>query len=411
MDNAARREMCPARYFRFFPKRAMVNDRFFYWLGRLFYEPPQTVWDELPTERGDSMKAGELTREEFLEQAEPFLAEEFLYYRLKDQLPAPYLEKFKQSFLSAFGSSVQTEIPLQALYRLFEENSIRFAPIKGIDLAWRIYPSPALRRFSDWDILFHPEDCQRATELLFANGWTSPHFSPDPPIHHHYAPFYRGRIMLEPHRALSRLTEIEPAEVWEEIHPVSGTRHALSPELYAFLLERHACADGFRVRHVRYLLDAAFLMVKTPIQWDRVRHLARRWHLPYPGNFFGAYAAFFPKEILTAMNPDPVRAEAYRQLIRLPDQFGTLKREEWSMQRYFSVKWVRHHLGRLSPRGIRNYYNLPAHGAYGRLIGGYFRIIRQYAGFCFHRFALRRSVKRYQDLLKLAEGDNENART
>jgi hypothetical protein len=66
---------------------------------------------------------------------------------------------------------------LQALWEL----SIGAIVLKGVFLAHTVYTKPALRSMGDADILVRPQDLQRVTQLLYAQGWhQSQHIETEP---------------------------------------------------------------------------------------------------------------------------------------------------------------------------------------------------------------------------------------
>lgn len=83
----------------------------------------------------------------------------YFYWALRHDLPERVHDRFKAQYTLRSAAAMKNQQGLTRLYDVFEKEHIRFAPMKGIDLAYRHYPSPALRWFGDWDILFHPDDC------------------------------------------------------------------------------------------------------------------------------------------------------------------------------------------------------------------------------------------------------------
>ena len=50
------------------------------------------------------------------------------------------------------------EHQLNQLKQILKKQTIRFTFIKGADLAFNAFPSPAIRTFNDIDLLLHPDD-------------------------------------------------------------------------------------------------------------------------------------------------------------------------------------------------------------------------------------------------------------
>lgn len=67
---------------------------------------------------------------------------------------------------------------LLALLDVFETEGIAVVPLKGPTLAESLYPDPALRPFSDLDLLVHKEDVPAALQLLTREGYgLGPHLA------------------------------------------------------------------------------------------------------------------------------------------------------------------------------------------------------------------------------------------
>ena len=102
----------------------------------------------------------------------------------------------------------QAEMRTQVLHEvlaLLQRNNIETLLLKGIALACTLYPDPGLRPMRDIDLLFRPEDAQRAHDLMKACGFAQAE-AVIPPDHFHLPPLYRqaGKmsICIEIHRGL-----------------------------------------------------------------------------------------------------------------------------------------------------------------------------------------------------------------
>jgi hypothetical protein len=94
---------------------------------------------------------------------------------------------------------------LQEILALLHEYAIDTLLLKGSALAYTLYPDPALRPMRDIDLLFRPEDAQRAHDLLKVNDFNQAE-AVIPPDHFHLPPLYRQAgstsICIEIHRGL-----------------------------------------------------------------------------------------------------------------------------------------------------------------------------------------------------------------
>ena len=84
----------------------------------------------------------------------------------------------KQAFLAVYRCE-QMNHELNEISCVFEKAEIPFIPLKG-SVIRQYYPEPWMRTSCDIDILVHPEDWEKATELLISNcqyekGYTNAH--------------------------------------------------------------------------------------------------------------------------------------------------------------------------------------------------------------------------------------------
>lgn len=273
------------------------------------------------------------------------------------------------------------EVALKQLYDEFEAGGIRFCPIKGIDLAYRVYPVASLRRYDDWDILFHPDDFKRALDFLRGRGWLELRHG-DVETDHHSSPMKKDDFILEPHRTLACFPGTDPRKIWKYVFPVSagGCRHVLSPEMNILQMARHASEFKYREIAVsKLLLDAGMLLMAEDVDWGRVREISVELGQPYAGDLFGAFPEFFPAEIVAQMAPDPDRVSAYREIFLRRGEFLMVGDAELMMEseNRFSKGWFRCVFGVFHPKNIRHAYNLPEKGDWRGLLKGYWTEVCQ----------------------------------
>ena len=132
-------------------------------LGTLFYgasEEVVSLWKELDDD----------VREEFLKVCKREGTMPFVYRKLYDAGLRVGLEKLEAQNVRQNAFAIGNQMKFGSFCALLDGHGIRYVPIKGIDLAFRIYPSPALRSFCDWDVLIHREDFFKAVRILLDNG-------------------------------------------------------------------------------------------------------------------------------------------------------------------------------------------------------------------------------------------------
>lgn len=156
--------------------------------------------------------------------------EPLLYRQLKsisaDAVPPNHLEHLRQRFHQNGARNLFLMTELRDILKLFKEHGIEVIPYKGPVLALAAYGNPALRVFSDLDLLVHPRDARRAADLLISRG---------------YAPEYNlndERQAAYVHRKCELLFEQSESKLFVEIH------WAVTPNYLSRKLE----AEGFWTR-------------------------------------------------------------------------------------------------------------------------------------------------------------------
>lgn len=303
----------------------------------------------------------------------------YLYDVLPDEKRAEYRKTYQARQLKAMADAQE----LKRLYRMLAGHGLRFVTIKGADLAYRLYPDAALRPYGDWDIWFHPDDCERALAVLAEDGWAIPdHYPGDQESvrkseAHHFSPHVRGRHVIEPHFTLSNFNGIDPREMWEHTaeYPPGDGQRILSPEMNLLMLARHAALQTYyHVLAPKLLADAA-MALKEPVDPAALRGLSERWHLPYPGDLLAAFPEFFPAETIEGFGADPAKAAEFRTLFELRASLGEQAGLPILLSRYEQRGQVAgriwKHILAHNPVKMRYLYHLPEHGAWGRVAWAY----------------------------------------
>ena len=275
---------------------------------------------------------------------------------------------------------------LRRFYGVLTSHGLRFTPIKGADLAYRIYPDAALRDFCDWDILFHPDDCEHALAVLAEDGWkvsevTSTNLDIDQMKgKHHFLGHVRGHYKIEPHFTLANFEGIDPHEIWKKTlsYPDGDGQHVLSPEMNILMLTRHAATKSyFHANLPKLLVDTAMVIKKEKVNFDEIRKLANSWNLPYPGNLLAAFPEFFLPDIITDFKSDSKCTDAFRQIFEMRGKLGEQDNASLRLGRLESqdqiLGGVLRYVYTLRASKIRHIYRLPKHGAWGRVIKAYIK--------------------------------------
>ena len=308
----------------------------------------------------------------------------WLYRFLYDELPEERRAKYRKVYQFRQAQAAQGAHAIRQCFDELSAHGLRFAPVKGADLTWRVYPDAALRHGNDWDVWFHPDDCEKALDVLAETGWKAPDRYTDrndavfKTAQHHYSPHVRGGFTMEPHYTLSNFAGIDPHDMWAfttEL-PDSGGRHALTPELNLLMLARHASSQTYyHAQLPKLLTDAAMVMRHDEVDFAKLRAMSDRWHLPYPGDLFAAFPEFFPAEVLAKFEANPERSALFRTIFEARGKLGepdtTKLAFDRSRAKGNAAGFVTNHILWLSPTKIRSIYRLPKHGAWGSVVRCY----------------------------------------
>ena len=326
----------------------------------------------------------ESERAELEAQGKCFGLTAWFYRYLHEVLPEEKRAKCRRIYQARQAKAIMGAHELKRLYGVLASHGLRFVPIKGADMAYRLYPDTALRVFNDWDIWFHPDDCGRALEVLREDGWTIPERYSDEQekafktAKHHFSPHVRGQYALEPHFTLANFEGIDPLEMWSEtaVCPNGNGQRALSPEMNLLMLARHAASQSYyHAQLPKLLTDAAMLMQKETVDFAKLRSMTARWHLPYPGDLLAAFPEFFPSGIIMEFGADPRKTAGFRRVFELRGKMGEQKAIALLLGRFKAHGQVAggllNHIKTLNPGKIRCIYRLPKHGAWGRVAWSY----------------------------------------
>lgn len=374
-------------------------------LGTLFYgksEEVSVIWSGLSPEE----------RESFLKRARKEGASPVVYRQLYLAGVRDGLEELQKLNLHYSSCAMQHQFELSRFCKLLETEKIRYALLKGTDLAFRVYPSPAMRPFGDWDMLFHLEDIRRALKLIEHDGWIpSTPFPKDDedPMHFHYPLCQRKGVALEPHWTLPMFDGCTPEHIWQFLCPQKegSYRYILEPALNLLLLTRHAAEDFYQTMAVsKLLLDAAFILRYEDIDWARCRQIAEELHQPYSGDLLGAFPEFFPVELLQQADADEKRALAYREIFEKRGELAGKSHEDLQLSsgRAFTAKWLKMRLKLCSFAIIRQKYHLPEKAIFRT---GWFFLKEVFGKLCrsVHHYSKNNSkLKSYFENIKIAEG-------
>lgn len=372
-------------------------------LSQVWFGSPGKYWDDLTADE----------RSGLLQQITDHNLEALGYYALHDKLPEDLLKKFHEKYQRNSIYALRSQVAFAELCKFFKDKKIRFCPIKGVDLASRCYPAAALRSFCDWDVLIHPDDCLAALELLQHDGWQAVTKLDVKTAHHHFAVHCKNNFFLEPHRSLAQFNDIAPHDLWNEILPESpgSMQHVLSPELNILQLLRHASCNNYsHLPVVKLLQDAAAIIRKEQVDWQKLKLLAAKWNLPYPGDILSVWDEFFPDEIIEEFDADKNQISPYRNMFDFQNCVNNIAPGEWSLSKHKGSKILFIYRGLLgmTPNAMIKKYKLSFKGGWILLPAIYlWDITLKFFRFWSYVFFPNRKMQRYQQMVDALEDKYE----
>ena len=102
----------------------------------------------------------------FSEDIRQHRLEALIYYLSRGKL-----KEYSVYYTACSGKALVQESGIRQLRMLLEKENIPFCFIKGADLAYRVYPESALRRFSDWDVFVPQKRLDDFCETLKNDNW------------------------------------------------------------------------------------------------------------------------------------------------------------------------------------------------------------------------------------------------
>lgn len=210
-------------------------------------------------------------------------------------LPVAVRDRLRAAWLAFQRQHLLGLEQLRGVLAAFERADVPVIPLKGPLLAERLYPDPALRPFTDLDLLIAPSDLSRALELLSTLGYR--HLDEGRPLGYELAyaaaaAFVRDGASprelpldvhwkLLDHRSGRRARAIEFGEIWDRAVKVVWWGQpglTLCPEDLVIYLALH-----WAVHHafsgLVWRLDLALLLRRYggTLDWEGVAERARRW--------------------------------------------------------------------------------------------------------------------------------------
>ena len=279
---------------------------------------------------------------------------------------------FRDDYRRAAMNELPLSVECKRIAKAFREAKIRFAPIKGADLAESCYPDPALRVRCDIDLLVHADDVERAVETAKNEGWRAAHeYKND----RHAPSMYKKNAMLELHFNLPDFPSENADDVWRELVAQNdSSEYRLPRELALVVAFRHARSHRW-INSAPLIADCAFLL-KAGVDWNLVRNFAAKFDSGDPALLCFALPELFPAETMPPGAPPPEELRiALREALLAPVNFDR-RRDADVMNRgdRFSRAWWKERMRGFSPSSVRMNYGLPDRAGFWRMTAAYFRM-------------------------------------
>lgn len=181
------------------------------------------------------------------------------------------VQDFKKHYLQTLVMNQQRWQVFQEIKRLLDTHQIEVIPLKGLALAFTLYPQEALRPMGDIDLLIHPEKVYRARNILIDHGAKPLHVAlskAHEQVHAHVAALSWKGIMVEPHQRLFALgSPLNPEKIalFDQLIKVPGNSFRIFNEvMMTYHLAAHVI-KGYKMGGMRFswLLDLALMLQRN----------------------------------------------------------------------------------------------------------------------------------------------------
>jgi len=325
--------------------------------------------------------------------------------------PERYAE-FRDDYRRAAMNELPLAVEWKRIAAAFRKEGVRFAPIKGADLAESCYPDPAVRIRCDIDLLINPDDVERAVEVAEKEGWKAPHQYRNG---NHCPSMYKKNAMLELHFNLPDFPPETMPGVWAKlVSQQSSSEYRLPPEL-ALVVAFHHARNHRWINSPALIADYAFLLEKhRDFDWKLARGYAAEFGTADPGVLCFALPELFPPEIMPpAPEPSEKLRGELREAVLHPVNFQQ-HQEDDVMNRgdRFGRAWWKARFRGFAPSSVRIRYKLPDSADWRRMTAAYFRMLGDKAKLAWYGMrkkdpeivrALRRAESVERELSKLGK--------
>jgi hypothetical protein len=233
-------------------------------------------------------------------------------------VPDEEIDWLKQCYLLTWSENQRVYHAILPLLRAFEQAGIDAVALKGLALIARYYRDPGLRPMADVDLLLHPSDVARATELAARLDW-HPRQRPTAAFRRvkHAGPFdHPTGVACDIHwRVFAEAgggSDDDLRAAAETVTFQETRLRILSPTDQLL----HVCAHAARwgeVPAIRWVADAVLILRDGPIEWQRFLAQTARRRFTLRMRLMLAYL----RQALDVAIPPAVFAELARQPVSM----------------------------------------------------------------------------------------------
>ena len=249
--------------------------------------------------------------------------------------PAPVLARLRTAWTAAERQHLLADVQLREILGALGDAGIETIVLKGPAVAAEYYGDPALRPFTDLDLLVRRSDREHAIDVLGRLGYThgSPGRSLAYELRHAPAAYFVGGASRIPidlhwdfvrHPGAGRATDLVVDEIWSRARftKISGQpARALAVEDLLVYLTTHLAIHHSLVG-VLWQADVALVLrrANATIDWDAVVSRAERWGAAGAVYFALRVVAerlrvMAPTAVMSRLRPGALRVAALERLL------------------------------------------------------------------------------------------------
>lgn len=205
--------------------------------------------------------------------------------RLMEYVPETVMESFRNAYLLTVKTNAINMKEMIRILKILKQNKINAIPLKGAVASEIIFGDIGIYPSSDIDILIHPEDIQKAENLLFEAGYSKAKGLSDTDLlSNHYHLIYQKEVhTIELHwNLVKRYFYIPPEFWWQDSWQImhEGIKiPMLSHERYLMYAIFRLFDHGFRPLKFFVLISEIVNKYKDNMDWQKLQFFAKQYKM------------------------------------------------------------------------------------------------------------------------------------